>query len=58
MLLALEALVILSEVAHRLRKISFKVRSHSYLFQRISVAVQHGNAASVLGTSLPFDIPL
>ena len=27
------------------------VRSHSYLIQRVSVAIQRGNAASVAGTS-------
>ena len=43
----------LSDVGHRLRLVNFEVSSRAYLFQMVSVAVQRGNAASILGTS-PF----
>ena len=41
---------VLKELGHRLRQMSGEANSFAYLTQRLSVAVQHGNAASVLGT--------
>eukprot|EP00731_Ephydatia_muelleri_P036157 Em0207g4a len=38
------------ELGHRLRQVSGEANSFAYLTQRLSVAVQRGNAASVLGT--------
>ena len=38
------------ELGHRLRKVSGEANSYAYLTHRLSVAVQRGNAASVLGT--------
>ena len=40
----------LKELGHRLRQVSGEANSYAYLTQRLSVAVQRGNAASVLGT--------
>ena len=40
----------LKELSHRLRQVSGEANSSAYLTQRLSVAVQQGNAASVLGT--------
>ena len=40
----------LKELGHRLRRVSGEANSFAYLTQRLSVAVQRGNAASVLGT--------
>ena len=40
----------LKELGHRLRQVSGEANSFAYLTQRLSVAVQRGNAASVLGT--------
>ena len=39
----------LKELGHRLRQLSGEVNSFAYLAQRLSVAIQRGNAASVLG---------
>ena len=38
------------ELGHRLRQVSGEANSYAYLARRLSVAVQRGNAASVLGT--------
>ena len=38
----------LKELGHRLRQVSGEANSFAYLTQRLSVAVQRGNAASVL----------
>ena len=46
-----EAKVLLLEVGHRVMEEFEDPRSNNYLLQRISVAVQQGNAAVVLGTS-------
>ena len=40
----------LKELGHRLRQVSGEANSFAYLTQRLSVAIQRGNAASVLGT--------
>ena len=40
----------LKELGHRFRHMSGEANSFAYLTQRLSVAVQQGNAASVLGT--------
>ena len=44
-----EACQFFKEVAHRLRLATDDPLAHQYLIQRISVAVQRGNAAAVLG---------
>ena len=38
------------ELGQRLECVTGEARSTNFLFQRVSVAVQHGNSASVLGT--------
>jgi len=45
-----EAKALLKEIGKRLTKSTGEPRSSSFLMQRVSVAVQRGNAASVLGT--------
>ena len=40
----------LKELGHRLRQVSGEANSFANLTQRLSVVVQRGNAASVLGT--------
>ena len=40
----------LKEFGHRLRQVSGEANSYAYVTQRLSVAVQRGNEASVLGT--------
>ena len=45
-----EALQFLHELGHRLKAETREPRSLQFLFQRISVAIQRGNAAAVLGT--------
>jgi hypothetical protein len=40
----------INEIGQKIQKITNESRSTSYLSQRISIAVQRGNAASVLGT--------
>ena len=39
----------MKELGHRLRLLSGEANSFAYLTQRLSVAIQRGNAASVLG---------
>ena len=46
------------ELGRRIRDESGEPLAYQYLFQRISVAVQQGNAAAVLGTSSPDDFDL
>ena len=41
----------LRDLGNRLRQATGEESSFAYLLQRLSVAVQRGNAASVLGTS-------
>jgi hypothetical protein len=45
-----DAKKIINEIGQKIQKITNESRSTSYLSQRISIAVQRGNAASVLGT--------
>ena len=45
-----EALQFLRELGHRLKSESGEAQSFHFLQQRISVAIQRGNAAAVLGT--------
>ncbi|KAL5506559.1 hypothetical protein EMCRGX_G008227 [Ephydatia muelleri] len=45
-----QTLSFLKDLACRVRKVSGEVKSFSYLLQRFAVAVQRGNAVSVLGT--------
>ena len=40
---------LLKELGHRLRQVSGEANSFAYLTQRLSVNIQRGNAASVLG---------
>ena len=40
----------LKGLGHRLRQVSGEANSYAYLTQRLSIAAQRGNAASVLGT--------
>jgi hypothetical protein len=48
-----EAKSFLNEVGRRLRDRGLDPRSGSFLVQRLSIAVQRGNAASVMGTFAP-----
>eukprot|EP00731_Ephydatia_muelleri_P030133 Em0021g656a len=43
----------LSDLGHRIANTTSDKSSLAYLMQRFSVAIQRGNAASILGTSLP-----
>jgi hypothetical protein len=45
-----DAKKIINDIGQKIQKITNESRSTSYLTQRISIAVQRGNAASVLGT--------
>ncbi|KAJ2939808.1 hypothetical protein O0L34_g18001 [Tuta absoluta] len=45
-----EALKLVNEIGRRLRERGFDARSGSFLAQRLSIAIQRGNAASVMGT--------
>ena len=45
-----EALQFLHELGHRLKAETGEPRSLQFLFQRISVAMQRGNTAAVMGT--------
>ena len=40
----------LKELGHRLRQVSGEASSFHYLAQRLSVAIQRGNSASLMGT--------
>ena len=44
------ALKFLQDLGRRIRKVTLADNVYQYLVQRISVAVQHGNAALVLGS--------
>ena len=46
-----ETLKFLKELGYRLKQTSGECSTNSYLLQRLSVAVQRGNAASVMGSS-------
>ena len=45
-----EALSFIQDLSRHLRQVTGEPRSLEYLLQRISVTVQQGNAAAVLGT--------
>ena len=40
----------LKELGHRVRRCTGEVKAKAFLLQRLSVAVQRGNTASVLGS--------
>ena len=44
------SLTFVKELGHRVRQCTGEVKAKAYLLQRLSVAVQRGNAASVLGS--------
>jgi len=48
-----EAVVLISDLGRRIAATTGEPRSSAFLFQRLSVAVQRGNAASVTGTFRP-----
>ena len=45
------ALELFTDIARRIRFVTLEVNAQPYLIQRISVALQQGNAAAILGTS-------
>ncbi len=45
-----KSLLFVSELGRRLARVTGELRSTNYLLQRLSVAVQRGNSASVMGT--------
>ena len=45
-----QSLAFLKDLGHRLRQVTGEEKSFTYLLQRVSVAVQRRNAASVLET--------
>ena len=54
----LEARMFFQELGRCIKDESGEPQAHQYLLQRISVAVQQGNAAAVLGTSSPDNFDL
>ena len=50
-----EALKLVKELGRRIQESSGEIRSTSFLIQRISVAIQRGNSASILATVPPSD---
>ena len=48
-----ESLSFLRDLGHRLRSATGEPQSFAYLLQRLSVVIQTGNSASVLGTLEP-----
>lgn len=48
-----EAIELVNELGRRLRAATGEIRSRLYLTQRISIAIQRGNSASVLATLPP-----
>ena len=45
-----DSMPVLKELGHRIRRVTGEPQSFVFLMQRLSVAVQTGNAVSVLGT--------
>ena len=45
-----EALDLFAEITRRVRTVTQEVRARAFLLQQVSVALQRGNAASVLGS--------
>jgi len=50
---AKEGLSLLLEIGRRIAEVTGEKRSGNFLLQRLSIAVQRGNLASVLGTLPP-----
>ena len=50
-----EALSLLEEISRRIRAETGEPRSFQFLLQGVSVAIQRGNVASVLGTAHVID---
>ena len=48
--MGLTGLTFINELGRRLRAVSGDMRATEFLKQRLSLAVQRGNAASILGT--------
>ena len=46
-----DALQLLTDIARRIRAVTRVIKSRAYLFQHVSVALQQGYAAAVLGTA-------
>ena len=46
----IEALDLFAEITRWVRAVTQEVRARALLLQQVSVALQHGNAASVLGS--------
>ena len=46
-------MVFLEELGSRLKQVMGEANARSYLYQRLSMAVQRGNAASIMGTTSP-----
>ena len=47
-----DALSLLTDISGRQQSITHDHQSLSFLLQRVSIALQHGNGASVLGTTI------
>ena len=47
-----DALSLLTDISRHQQSITHDHQSLSFLLQRVSIALQHGNAASVLGTTI------
>lgn len=47
---SIEAIQLINKIGPMLNDISGDLRSHSYLVQRISIAIQRANATSIMGT--------
>jgi hypothetical protein len=45
-----EAIALLRNIGQRIAAVTGELRSHQLLMQRLSVTVQRGNAACILGT--------
>ena len=52
-----ETVSFLKELSNRLRQVTGDEDTYHHLLQRLSVAVQRGNSASVLGSAGGFDMP-
>ena len=46
-----EALAFFRDLGNRIKQVTVESQSHNFLLQRLSVAKQRGNAASILGTA-------
>ena len=45
-----EAIALLRDIGQRIAAVTGEPRSHQFLMQRLSVTLQRGNAACILGT--------